>query len=66
MSDKITYYRKNWGIMLNRAKEYYENKKRKIKKGSKKEYYENKNERLKKQARDKCRRLSEEKKYIKK
>ena len=52
--------------MLNRAKEYYENKKRKIKKGSKKEYHENKNERLKKQARDKYRRLSEEKKYIKK
>ena len=52
--------------MLNRTKEYYENKKRKIKKGSKKEYHENKNERLKKQAGDKYRRLSEEKKYIKK
>ena len=39
MSNKITYYRKNRGIMLNRAKEYYENKKRKIKKVNKKEYY---------------------------
>ena len=66
MSDKITYYRKNRGIMLNRAKEYYENKKGKIKKASKKEYFENKKERLKKQARGKYRRLSEENIYIKK
>ena len=27
MSDKTTYYKKNRGIILNRAKEYYENNK---------------------------------------
>ena len=45
---KLLIIEKNRGIMLNRAKEYYENKKGKIKKASKKEYYENKKERLKK------------------
>ena len=43
MSD-LTYYQKNKDVILNRAKDYYENDK----------------ERLKEQARDKCRNLSEE------
>ena len=42
----LTYYQKNRDVMLNRAKDYYENDK----------------ERLRVQARDKCRNLSEEKK----
>ena len=50
MSDKTTYYRKNWGIIPNRAKEYYENNR----------------ERLRQQARNKYRSLSEEEKDIKK
>ena len=45
MSD-LTYYQKNKDVILNRAKDYYENDK----------------ERLKEQARDKCRNLSEEEK----
>ena len=36
MSDKTTYYRINGEIILNRAKEYYENSKKKIKRASKK------------------------------
>ena len=39
MSDKTDYYRKNRDIILNRAKEYYENNR----------------ERLREQARNKCR-----------
>ena len=45
----LTYYQKNRDVMLNRAKDYYENDK----------------ERLRVQARDKCRNLSEEKKIKK-
>ena len=45
MSEK-TYYQRNSDVVLNRAKDYYENDK----------------ERLKQQARDKCRSLSEEEK----
>ena len=45
MSEK-TYYQRNSDAVLNRAKDYYENDK----------------ERLKGQARDKCRNLSEEEK----
>ena len=41
----LTYYERNWGMILNRTKDYYENDK----------------ERLRKQARDKYRNLSEEK-----
>ena len=40
----LTYYQRNWGVMLNRAKYYYENDK----------------ERLRKKARDKYRNVSEE------
>ena len=46
----LTYYQKNWHLILNRAKEYYENDK----------------ERLREQARDKYRNLSEEEKNKKK
>ena len=42
----LTYYQKNRDVILNRAKDYYENDK----------------ERLREQVRDKCRNLSEEKK----
>ena len=42
----LTYYERNWGMILNRTKDYYENDK----------------ERLRKQARDKYRNLSEEEK----
>ena len=49
MSDKTTYYRKSRGIILNTAKEYYENNK----------------EKLREQARNKYRRLSEKEKDIK-
>ena len=42
----LTYYQKNWDVILNRAKDYYENDK----------------ERLREQARDKYRNLSEEEK----
>ena len=42
----LTYYQRNRDVILNRAKDYYENDK----------------ERLKEQVRDKCRNLSEEKK----
>ena len=45
-SVELTYYQKKRDVILNRAKEYYENDK----------------ERLRKQARDKYRNLSEEKK----
>ena len=45
-SIELTYYQKKRDVILNRAKEYYENDK----------------ERLRKQARDKYRNLSEEKK----
>ena len=44
--DDLTYYQRNRDEILNRAKDYYESDK----------------ERLKKQARDKCRNLSEEEK----
>ena len=40
----LTYYQRNRDVILNRAKDYYENDKK----------------RLRKQARDKCRNLSEE------
>ena len=40
----LTYYQRNRDVILNRAKDYYENNK----------------ERLREQARDKCRNLSEE------
>ena len=43
MSD-LTYYQRNRDVILNRAKDYYENDK----------------ERLREHARDKCRHLSEE------
>ena len=46
MNDKTTYYRKNRGIILNRAKEYYEKNK----------------ERLTEQPRNKYRELAEKKK----
>ena len=46
----LTYYQKNRGVILNRAKDYYENDK----------------ERLREQARDKYRHLSEEEKVKKK
>ena len=42
----LTYYQRNWGVILNRAKDYYENDE----------------ERLREQARDKYRNLSEEEK----
>ena len=42
--DNTTYYQRNREIMLNRAKDYYENDK----------------ERLREQARNKCKNLSEE------
>ena len=42
----LTYYQRNWYVILNRAKDYYENDK----------------ERLREQARDKYRNLSEEEK----
>ena len=45
----LTYYQRNRDLILNRAKDYYENDK----------------ERLKEQARDKCRNLSEEGKHKK-
>ena len=45
-STDLTYYQRNWDAILNRAKDYYENDK----------------ERLKKQARDKYRNLPEEEK----
>ena len=48
--DNTTYYQRNREIMLNRAKDYYENDK----------------ERLREQARNKCRNLSEEDKNKKK
>ena len=44
MSEETTYYRKNRGILINRANEYYENNK----------------ERLREQAINKYRSLSEE------
>ena len=43
-SADLTYYQRNWDVILNRAKDYYENDK----------------ERLREQARDKYRNLSEE------
>ena len=46
----LTYYQKNWDVVLSKAKDYYENNK----------------ETLKMQARDKYRNLSEEEKKIKK
>ena len=46
----LTYYQKSRDVILNRAKDYYENNK----------------ERLRRQARDKCRNLSEEEKNKKK
>ena len=42
----MTYYQRNWDVILNRVKDYYENDK----------------ERLREQARDKYRNLSEEEK----
>ena len=48
MSEKI-YYQRNRDVILNRAKDHYENNK----------------ERLRKYARDKCRSLSEEEKHEK-
>ena len=45
----LTYYQRNWDVILNRAKDYYENDK----------------ERLREQTRDKYRNLSEEKKIKK-
>ena len=42
----LTYYQKNWDVILNRARDYYENNK----------------ERLREQARNKYRNLSEEEK----
>ena len=48
-SVELTCYQKNRGVILNRAKDYYENDK----------------ERLREQARDKYRNLSEEEKYKK-
>ena len=46
----LTYYQKNWDVILNTAKDYYENDK----------------ERLREQAINKCRNLSDEEKYLKK
>ena len=46
----LTYYQRNWYVILNRAKDYYENNK----------------ERLREQAKDKYRNLSEEEKNKKK
>ena len=43
----LTYYQKNWDVILNTAKDYYENDK----------------ERLREQAINKCRNLSDEEKY---
>ena len=48
-SADLTYYQRNWDIILNRAKYYYENDKK----------------RLREQARDKYRNLSEEEKIKK-
>ena len=45
----LTYYQRNWDVILNRAKDYYENDE----------------ERLRKQARDKYRHISEEEKNLK-
>ena len=45
----LTYYQRDRDVILNRAKDYYENDK----------------ERLRVQVRDKCRNLSEEEKYKK-
>ena len=45
----LTYYERNWDVILNRAKDYYESDK----------------ERLREHARDKYRNLSEEEKDIK-
>ena len=45
----LTYYQRNWDVILNRAKDYYESDK----------------ERLREHARDKYRNLSEEEKNIK-
>ena len=45
-SADLTYYQRNRDVIINRAKDYYENDK----------------ERLREQARDKCRNLSEEEK----
>ena len=45
-SGDLTYYQRNRKVILNRAKDYYENDKK----------------RLREQARDKCRNLSEEEK----
>ena len=45
-SADLTYYQRNREVILNRAKDYYENDKK----------------RLREQARDKCRNLSEEEK----
>ena len=42
----LTYYQKTWEVILNRAKDYYENDKK----------------RLREHARDKCKNLSEEEK----
>ena len=42
----LTYYQRNWDVILNRTKDYYENDKKK----------------LREQARDKYRNLSEEEK----
>ena len=49
-SVELTYYQRNRDVILNRAKDYYENDK---------DYYENDKERLREQARDKYRNLSE-------
>ena len=46
----LTYYQKNWDVILNRAKYYYENNK----------------EKLRQQARNKYKNLSEEEKFKKK
>ena len=43
----LTYYQKNWDVILNTAKDYYEKDK----------------ERLREQAINKCRNLSDEEKY---
>ena len=45
----LTYYQRNWDVIVNRAKDYYENDK----------------ERLREQARNKYRKLSEEEKHKK-
>ena len=46
----LTYYQKNRNVILNRAKDYFEND----------------NERLREQARDKYRNLSDKEKYLRK